>query len=126
MATFNKFKKLRGILKELPGVVTHTEFDILIEIGYHQEQGAPLTLKQLLLLQIASPATVRRYLSRLVRRELIKKVEVVNDHRSVHLVLCEDTVHMLASKLAEIASHLEMAVHPKGHPLSHANVSDQD
>jgi hypothetical protein len=39
------------------------DFDLVIEIGYHQERRKTLTLKQVYMLGIGSIATVRRRLS---------------------------------------------------------------
>lgn len=107
MSTFKKYKKIKSILGEFPGVKTYKEFDILIEIGYHQEQGSPLTLKQLLLLEVASHATVRRYLANLVRDGMVEKFVSADDHRYVHLKLSAQTVRMLTRHLARIVEHLQ-------------------
>lgn len=106
MSTFKKFKKIKSVLSEFPGVKTYREFDILIEVGYHQEQGCPLTVKQLMLLEVASQATVRRYLGHLVRDGMVKKIVAVNDHRSVVLKLSGATIKMLSNHLLKILEHL--------------------
>ena len=106
MATFKKFKKVKSILSEIPGIKTYKDFDILIEIGYHQEEGCPLTLKQLMLLKIASQATVRRYLSHLVRDGMVEKFESVDDQRSVMLRLSASTVKALSAQFSKIVNHL--------------------
>lgn len=105
MATFKKFKKVKSILSEIPGIKTYKDFDIIIEIGYHQEEGYPLTLKQLMLLKIASQATVRRYLGYLVRDGMVEKYQSVNDQRSVMLRLSPSTVKTLTNHLARITNH---------------------
>lgn len=106
MTTFKKFKEIKSILDEIPGIKTYKDFDILIEIGYHQEEGCSLTLKQLMLLRIASQATVRRYLSQLVRDGMVEKFESVNDQRSVMLRLSASTVRTLSAHLSKIMKHL--------------------
>lgn len=106
MSTFKKYKKIKSVLSEFPGVKSYKEFDILIEIGYHQEQGCPLTMKQLMLLEVASQATVRRYLGHLVEDGLVKKIVLVNDHRSVVLKLTNSTIKVLANHLLKILEHL--------------------
>lgn len=106
MSTFKKYKKIKSVLSEFPGVKTYKEFDILIEIGYHQEQGSPLTMKQLMLLEVASPATVRRYLGHLVRDGMVKKITADNDHRAVVLMLAGATIKMLHNHLLRILEHL--------------------
>lgn len=106
MTTFKKFKKVKSILSEIPGIKTYKDFDILIEIGYHQEKGCPLTLKQLMLLEIASQATVRRYLSYLVRDGMVEKFESADDHRYVMLRLSASTVKTLSAHFSKIIKHL--------------------
>lgn len=106
MSTFRKFKKVKSILGEIPGIRTYKDFDILIEIGYHQEEGCPLTLKQLMLLKIASQATVRRYLNNLVRDGMVEKFESTDDQRSVLLRLSASTVRTLSAHFSRIMKHL--------------------
>ncbi len=60
---------------------------IILEIGYHEERGHPLTVKRLLLLEIGAPATVRRRLQRLVRLGLVHKRRVSHDRRLYQLEL---------------------------------------
>jgi DNA-binding MarR family transcriptional regulator len=105
MSTFKKYKKIKSILSEFPGVKTYKEFDILIEIGYHQEQNNPLTLKQLLLLEVASQATVRRYLAHLLRDGMVER-SVAADRRSFALKLSSRTIRMMTNHLARIIEHL--------------------
>jgi DNA-binding MarR family transcriptional regulator len=102
MPSFKRLKELKSVLSEFPGVKTYKELDILVEIGYHQEQGAPLTLKQLLELNIASPATVRRYIVHLVGAGLIRKSVSVRDHRSVVFELSDTTIQTMLGHLANI------------------------
>jgi DNA-binding MarR family transcriptional regulator len=106
METFKKFQKVKSILGEIQGIKTYKDFDILIEIGYHQEAGCPLTLKQLMLLKIASQATVRRYLSNLVRDGMVEKFESADDQRSVMLRLSASTVKTLSAQFSKIIKHL--------------------
>ena len=49
--------------RQLPFLKTVVDFDIVIEIGYAEEQGQSLTLKQLFLLNLSSRTTVRRKLA---------------------------------------------------------------
>lgn len=115
MATFKKFKKIKSILNEIPGIRTYKDFDILIEIGYHQEEGCPLTLKQLMLLKIASPATVRRYLNHLVSDGMVEKFESVDDQRSVMLRLSAYSTKTLSAHFSKIIKHFvdQTAASPK-------------
>ena len=105
MGTFRKLKKIKTIFSEIPGIKTYKDFDILIEIGYHQEIDQPLTLKQLLLLEISSRATVCRHLDKMVADGMVIKRISSGDQRSVELLLDAKAVEMLANKLAIIAAH---------------------
>lgn len=58
---------------------------LIVEIGYHEEQGRPLTIKSLLLLELGAPATVRRRLQRLVDLGLVHKRPVSHDRRICYL-----------------------------------------
>ncbi|MEK7752747.1 MAG: hypothetical protein AAB654_12575 [Acidobacteriota bacterium] len=58
---------------------------LIVEIGHHQEQGRPLTMKGLLLLKLGAPATVRRRLQRLVGLGLVHKRGANHDRRIRHL-----------------------------------------
>lgn len=107
MSTFKKYKKIKSVLSEFPGVKTYKEFDILIEIGYHQEQGCSLTMKQLMLLEIASRSTVRRHLGHLIRNGIVKKTRLVDDHRAVVLELPGATIRMLGNHLTKLLEHLD-------------------
>lgn len=102
MNTYKKLKQIRSLIARLPGLKSYKDFDIAVEIGFHQRSGTPLTLKRLLLLEIAPAATVRRHLSRMVREGTISKVIPPNDHRTAHFMLGEDTMHALDQCLDKI------------------------
>jgi DNA-binding MarR family transcriptional regulator len=71
----------------LPYLETHVDRDIAREIGAHQVLGAPLTLKHLLLLGIASDATVQRRLRRLKQKGVVRETRSGADRRVVELSL---------------------------------------
>jgi hypothetical protein len=71
--------------KHLPMIQSFEDYTIAVEIGYYQEIGKPLTLKQLFLLEIASPATVQRRLKRLINQGLVSKKYRQTDGRMVEL-----------------------------------------
>lgn len=106
MNTYKKLKQIRSLIARLPRLKSYKDFDIAVEIGYHQHSGAPLTLKRLLLLDIAPAATVRRHLSRMVREGTITKIIPPNDHRTAHFMLSEDTMHALDLCLEKIQGTL--------------------
>ncbi len=106
MPTFKRLRELKSILEEFPGVKTYKELDILIEIGYHQEIGSPLTMKQLSLLDVASQATVRRCLHRLIHAGFVEKGKEPSDHRAIVLYLSEATVRTMVGHFGEAIARL--------------------
>ncbi len=105
MTAFRKLKTIRMFERQnLPHLRTHEDFDIVVEVGFHQENGTPLTLKGLVLLNISSPATVQRRISVLVQNGIITRTRCASDRRSVELKvstrtreLVERYVQMLAN-----------------------------
>src|ERR1700693_4843632 len=97
MKLFTGLKKIREFeRKQLPFLKSIVDFDIVIEIGYAEEQGQPLTLKQLFLLNIRSRTTVRRKLARLVEQGFVVRRKHSNDHRASVLVISPSGVKLLA------------------------------
>ena len=78
---------------------------LIIEIGYHQEQGRPLTAKGLLSLKIGAPATVRRRLQGLVRLGLVHKRRVTHDGRIYQLEV-DSLVRQTYAKYLKLISRL--------------------
>jgi hypothetical protein len=102
MSAFSKLQDIRKEVKHIPGIKCHKDFDIAVEIGYNQKNGSPLTLKQLLLLDIASAATVRRHLNQLKRDGVVLRVTTPHDHRSAHFLLSETAITHLEECLLKI------------------------
>ena len=97
MKLFTGLKKIREFeRKQLPFLKSIVDFDIVIEIGYAEEQGQPLTLKQLFLLNIRSRTTVRRKLARLVEQGFVIRRKHVDDHRASLLIISPSSVKLLA------------------------------
>ena len=63
------------------------DFDLVREIGYHQERGAPLRMKTLYLLDLGSVATIQRRVRRLKRLGLIVQKKSAHDGRALELLL---------------------------------------
>jgi DNA-binding MarR family transcriptional regulator len=105
MKLFTGLKKIREYERlQLPFFKSVADFDIIIEIGYAEEQGQPLTLKQLLLLNIISPTTVRRKLARLIEQGIVIRRKHVNDHRASFLKIAPLSVKLLGKYGATITS----------------------
>ena len=66
--------------------------DLVREIGFHQVDGKPLTLKVLLLAGIASSATVQRRLARLRSLGVVVPKRASHDARVVKLTLSTETM----------------------------------
>src|SRR5262245_8669477 len=78
----------------LPFLKTLADFDIACEIGYHELCGTPLTVKQLMLLDIAPSVTVFRRLERLCVLGVTLRTRSARDGR-VHELRLSPAVHRL-------------------------------
>lgn len=96
MQLFTGLKKIREFERlQLPFLKSVADFDIVIEIGYAEEQGQPLTLKQLFLLNLSSRTTVRRKLARLIEQGIVIRRKHANDNRANLLVISSSSVKLL-------------------------------
>ena len=97
MKLFTGLKKIREFERQqLPFLKSIIDFDILIEIGYAEEEGQPLTLKQLFLLNVSSRTTVRRKLARLIEQGIVIRRIHANDHRASLLIISPASVKRLS------------------------------
>jgi hypothetical protein len=86
MGVFAKLQVLRAFEKRhLDCLETLEDYDLVREIGYHQERGTPLTMKSLYLLNVASVATIQRRLRRLRQLGAIQQLRTKDDARAVEL-----------------------------------------
>ena len=96
MKLFGGLKKIRAFERlQLPFFKSLIDFDIVIEIGYSEEQGQSLTLKQLFLLNLSSRTTVRRKLARLIAQGIVIRRKRANDHRASVLIISPSGVKLL-------------------------------
>jgi len=96
MKLFTGLKKIREFERQqLPFLKSIVEFDIVIEIGYAEEQGQPLTLKQLFLLNIRARTTVRRKLARLIDQGIVVRRKHAKDLRASLLIIAPATIRVL-------------------------------
>lgn len=111
MTAFKKLKTIRMFEKQhLPHLRTHEDFDIVIEVGFHQENGTPLTLKGLVLLNISSPATVQRRICSLVQSGVITRTRCISDRRSVELGVSPQTRALIERYVQMFSSINEIIV----------------
>lgn len=86
MTAFKKLKTIREFEKaRMPHLRSHEDFDIVIEVGYYEDMGKPLTLKCLLLIGIASAATIQRRVHMLVDAGILTRIRSNKDRRSIEL-----------------------------------------
>ena len=96
MKLFTGLRKIREFERlQLPFLKSVVDFDIVIEIGYAEEQEQPLTLKQLFLLNISSRTTVRRKLAKLIEQGIVVRRKHTNDHRVTLLIISPSSVKLL-------------------------------
>ena len=83
---FQQLRRLQVFTrKHFPCLESAVDSALIVEIGYYQEQGRPLTIKGLVLLKLGASATVRRHLQRLVDLGLVHKRRANHDRRICHL-----------------------------------------
>ena len=87
----------------LPFLKTLADFDITSEIGLHELTGPPLTVKQLLLLDLAPSVTVLRRLDRLCTLGVVSRTRSLTDGRVNELRLAP-AVHQLFAVYASQAA----------------------
>ena len=96
MKLFAGLKKIRDFERvQLPFLKSVVDFDIVIEIGFAEEEGQPLTLKQLFLLNISSRTTVRRKLARLIEQGVVTRRKDAKDQRASLLTISGSSAKLL-------------------------------
>lgn len=102
---FSGLRKLREFEKgQLPFLKSVFDFDIVVEIGYQEEQGHPITLKQLLLLNICSRNTVRRKLLSLIGQGVVIRRKAAHDQRASILIVAPSAIKLLTKYGGTIAA----------------------
>jgi len=105
MKLFIGLKQIREFeRRQLPFLKSVVDFDIVIEIGYAEEQEQPLTLKLLFLLNISSRTTVRRKLARLIEQGAVIRRKHANDHRASVLNISASSVKLLGRYCGTLTS----------------------
>jgi len=96
MELFATLRKIREFERQqLPFLRSLVDFDIIIEIGYAQEQKKPLTPKRLFLLKLGSISTARRRLAKLTEQGIVKRRTDAGDRRSDILTLSSSSLKLL-------------------------------
>lgn len=95
MSLFASLRKIRQFERQhLPFVRSLIDLDIIIEVGYAQEQKKPLTPKTLFLLQLGSVTTARRRLAKLTEEDVIRRRPDPTDRRSDILTLSSASIKL--------------------------------
>lgn len=92
----------RIVSKHVEVFGTREDFKILLEIAAAQQEGNPLTLKRLMLCVDIPQSTMKRRLSRLVRRRFVTKQLMPNDRRVHCYGVPEKTQNSLHTLINEI------------------------
>jgi DNA-binding MarR family transcriptional regulator len=88
MRVFERLRALRAFENQhLHFLSWGGDHRLIGEIGHHQANGKPLTLKQLFLLDVGSVATVQRHLRRFKELGLVQHRRAASDRRAVELTL---------------------------------------
>ena len=96
MKLFASLRMMREFERlQLPFIASLIDFDLIIEIGYAQEENKPLTPKQLFLLEIGSVTTVRRRLARLTEQGVVRRRINIEDRRSEILTISASNLKLL-------------------------------
>lgn len=95
--TFGRLREIRAFERRNLGFLkTCEDHDLLWEIGWHQAQGKPLTVKQIFLLGLGSVPTVQRRLARLRRLGVIAQQRCEHDRRSVEVTIAPKVLKVFA------------------------------
>lgn len=105
MKIFTAWRRVRDFERaRLPFLKSVIDFDIVIDIGYAEEQQKPLTLKQLLLLMPGSRTTVRRRLARLVQQGIVVQRKNASDQRSTLLTISASSLKVFGKYATTIST----------------------
>lgn len=105
MKLFTGLKKIREFERDqLSFLKSLIDFDIIVEIGYAEEQGQPLTLKQLFLLNIGSRTTVRRKLARLIEEGIVTRRKHASDNRAAVLTISSSSLKLIGKYCGALQS----------------------
>lgn len=80
---------------ELPFITSLIDFDIIIAVGFAEEEEKPLTPKSLFLLKISSVTTVRRRLAKLTEQGMVTRRTDAKDRRSDILNISPSSLKLL-------------------------------
>ena len=105
MKLFASLKKMREFERlQLPFIRSFIDFDIIIEIGYAQENTKPLSPKRLFFLGLGSITTVRRRLAKLTEQGIVHRRSNPDDLRSDLLTISPSSLKLIGQYGGLLAS----------------------
>jgi DNA-binding MarR family transcriptional regulator len=105
MGVFAALRTTRAFRRRhLQFIETAEDQDLVLEIGYHQERGEPLSMKRLQLLGVTSVPTLQRRLRRLRQAGVVVIRRSENDGRAVELLLSPKALRAYAKYVELIRS----------------------
>ena len=105
MKVFASLRKIREFEKlQLPFITSLIDFDLIIEIGFAQEEEKPLTPKQLFLLKVSSVTTMRRRLAKLTEKGIVRRRTNTKDRRSELLTIAPASLKVLGKYFSVLTS----------------------
>lgn len=108
---FTVLRNIRGHeRKHLPALMSLVDFDIVVEIGYAEETGRPLTAGALDGLKLTSRTSLHRRLKALLEAGVLGKEKMATDKRCTIFVVRPRTLaalHHYAAMLTEVASAIK-------------------
>jgi len=127
MRLFERLRALRTFEKQHLELLSSVEdHHLIVEVGYHQAKGKPLTLKQLFLVDVGSVATVQRRLRRLKGLGLVQQRRAANDRRTVELTLSPKCLRIFAKYNSLMISKPPARVAARGAPKHVCGLYDSD
>lgn len=97
--------------KEFPSIVSIQDFNLVTEIGLHQINSSPLSVKQLLLLRIAPTRTILRRLQRLKTLGIVIHTTCTQDRRSRELTISPSALKKFEKFNQQLAAYIRTKEH---------------
>jgi DNA-binding MarR family transcriptional regulator len=98
LAIFSRLRELSALRREqLPFMKTLEDWQLLVEIGYRQSSGEPLTVNATLRLDLGSIATVQRQIRRLRQAGVVALERGDGDRRTMVISLTPRAVKALTA-----------------------------
>lgn len=118
--SFITIRDIRGLTRNVLGVDTCEDLNILIDLAAAHQQGKSLSVKQLVLIQGGTATTLRRRVARLIELGFVVRVPNQNDGRSDLISvspMVQDRLGSIHAGLKQIFIEFEARSHPAERPV---------